>query len=477
MNLELNRSGLWLVALAALLPRLLLALYAPSPAGDWKAYSTVADNVLLNHCVSLSDPASAACVPHWGGNQLPGYPWFMALVWSFLPRGLSAIVISQSLLITVSTVYLARHAAALFPNRRWALAAALLMALSPLLVPLARVSLPDALAVAAAQWVLAELVRSHLQARLRVVPLALASIVAVFLRYDSFLLALPIALTGIALHGPGEAFKRGLVLALIVALPLGMWWGRSITAGLGMYPMPYTLPSGGAPPMGYISWGKTWAVDQYQAPLWVYAVYTRLYETIDIDPKIHHNDAERRRVEALVAELRDYQNKPFPPHIDAAFAEIAAQRRAAGPWRYWLVLPLKRAAALWFSLRNSAAWPVSLRLARSEKAAGLSRFVEIALANPGPALVKLGTAAYRLVLPLAALALWVLAWHNRWRLEAWLLASALALALGRTLFMATLLMTEPRYVVEAIPFLELAVAVALARLGRERPEQVVREVS
>jgi hypothetical protein len=53
----------------------------------------------------------------------------------------------------------------------------------------------------------------------------------------------------------------------------------------------------------------------------------------------------------------------------------------------------------------------------------------------------------------------------------------LALALGRTLFMATLLMTEPRYVVEAIPFLELAVAVALARLGRERPEQVVREVS
>ncbi len=461
MNTNLGRSELWLIALAALLPRLSLAVFAPAGAGDWGTYSVVANNVLLNQCVSLSDPASAACLPHWGGNQLPGYPWFMALVWSVFPRGLGSIVIAQAALTTLSTVYLARHAAPLFPNRRWALTAGLLLALSPLVVPLTRVGLPDALAVAATQWVLAELVRSHCEARLRVGPLAMALIAAVFLRYDSVFLALPIALTGIAVHGLTEAFKRGLVLALIVAIPLGIWWGRSVAAGLDTFPKPY----GGAPPMGYISWGKTWAVDQYQGPSWAYVIGTKYYDHIDIDPKIYRNDDERRRVESLVAELKGHTKKPFPPHIDAAFAEIAAERRAAEPWRYWVVLPLKRAAALWFSPRNSAAWPVSLRLAPTETAANWSRLVEITLANPGSALVKLGTAAYRLVLPLAALALLALAWRKRWRLEVWLLANALTLALARTLFMAAMLLTEPRYVVETMPFLELAAVAALARLG------------
>ena len=305
------------------------------------------------------------------------------------------------------------------------------------------------------------LVRSHCEARLRVGPLAMALIAAVFLRYDSVFLALPIALTGIAVHGLTEAFKRGLVLALIVAIPLGIWWGRSVAAGLDTFPKPY----GGAPPMGYISWGKTWAVDQYQGPSWAYVITTKYYDHIDIDPKIYRNDDERRRVESLVAELKGHTKKPFPPHIDAAFAEIAAERRAAEPWRYWVVLPLKRAAALWFSPRNSAAWPVSLRLAPTETAANWSRLVEITLANPGSALVKLGTAAYRLVLPLAALALLALAWRKRWRLEVWLLANALTLALARTLFMAAMLLTEPRYVVETMPFLELAAVAALARLG------------
>jgi hypothetical protein len=168
----------------------------------------------------------------------------------------------------------------------------------------------------------------------------------------------------------------------------------------------------------------------------------------------------------LVAELQSgYEQKAFPDHIDKAFASLAAERRAAEPWQYWLILPLRRAATLWFSPRNSAAWPVSLETVRKEGLPSRSRLVEIALANPVATLVKLSTAAYRLALPLVALVL--LVWLRRRPLQAWLLGSALAYVVATTIFHAALLMTEPRYVVETIPFLELALLASLAR-GIER---------
>ncbi|MDA1100675.1 MAG: glycosyltransferase family 39 protein [Proteobacteria bacterium] len=467
MTAMLDRSDLCLIAAAALIPRLLLVIFAPAMTGDWTVYQTVAENILNNHCVSLSDPASGACIPHWGGNQLPGLPWFIAAVWSVFPRDWMWVGIAQSLAIVFSTVYLAKNVAPLFPNRRWARAAGLLAALSPLVVPWARFSLPETLALAATQWIVAELVRSYLEGRLRVVPLAIASAIALFLRYDSALLAVPIASTGIVIHGPREALRRGLMLLLMTAVPLGIWWIRSIAVGLEPYPKPYSLQSGGAAPMGYIAWGKTWAVDQYQAPSWVYAVFTQRYSSINIAPDVYRSEAERRRVESLIAELKaGYNLKPFPSHIDDAFAEIAAKRRAAEPLQYWLVLPSRRAAALWFSPRNSAAWPVSLNTVRIEGLPSRSRLVEIALANPVATIVKLTTAAYRVALPLVALALLCRLWRQRRRrLEVWLLANALAYAAVSTIFHAALLMTEPRYVVATMPFLELALLASLARRG------------
>jgi hypothetical protein len=464
----LRQGDLWLIAAAALIPRLLLVYLAPAMAGDWTVYQTVADNILTNQCVSLSDPTGGACIPHWGGNQLPGLPWFIAGVWSIFPHEWIWVGIAQSLAIVLSTVYLAKTVAPLFPRRRWALTAGLLAALSPLVLPWARFTLPETLALAATQWILAELVRSYLEGRLRIAPLAAASAIAMFLRYDSCLLAVPIAITGIVIHGPREAMRRGLILMLITAIPLGIWWARSVAAGLGPYPKPYPLQSGGAPPMGYIAWGKTWAVDQYQAPSWVYAVFTQLYSTINIDPHVYRSNKEREKVEKLITELKaEYELKPFPNHIDTAFAELAVERRADEPLQYWLVLPLRRAAALWVNPRNSAAWPVSLNTVRDEGLPHSSRLVEIAMSNPGATFVKLGTAAYRLAIPLAALFLLLGMRRLRRQPEAWLLFSALAYSAASTVFHAALLMTEPRYIVATMPFFELAIMVCLARRKRQ----------
>lgn len=61
----LGRHPFLFVFLAAVVPRVLLGLFAPDDGLDWPiVYRIVADNIYLNHCVSQSPPLSAACAPH-----------------------------------------------------------------------------------------------------------------------------------------------------------------------------------------------------------------------------------------------------------------------------------------------------------------------------------------------------------------------------------------------------------------------------
>src|SRR5688572_23607119 len=83
----------------ALLPRLLLILFTPATEGDGDVYGLVAENILRNGCVSMSDPTTAACIPHWGGNQPPGYPLMIALAWGLSGHAPIAPLVLQSLLM------------------------------------------------------------------------------------------------------------------------------------------------------------------------------------------------------------------------------------------------------------------------------------------------------------------------------------------------------------------------------------------
>ncbi|MBT5399653.1 hypothetical protein HOL24_03820, partial [bacterium] len=62
----------------AIFTRLIFVFFFPDGGGDWDIYSTVAENILNGCGVSLSNPESGECVPHFGGNQLPGFPAFVA---------------------------------------------------------------------------------------------------------------------------------------------------------------------------------------------------------------------------------------------------------------------------------------------------------------------------------------------------------------------------------------------------------------
>lgn len=141
------------------------------------------------------------------------------------------------------------------------------------------------------------------------------------------------------------------------------------------------------------------------------------------------------------------------PEIDAGFAQIARERIARQPLRYYVMLPLRRAHSLWFNT-HSEHYPFQGELL------------------PLNALDPLRHQQYWLPL-FAGLTLlytllglaggWFL-WRTRdFVARQWLLLAALMIFL-RLGFFATLENPEPRYVVESFPFLSILGGIALTRI-------------
>jgi 4-amino-4-deoxy-L-arabinose transferase-like glycosyltransferase len=469
---------------AALAARLAFIYGAPALGGDWDIYQRVALNMLRGCGVSLSDPAGEACVPHFGGNQLPGYPAFVALGFALAGPSEAALRVLQALLGTAAIGYLMLAVRRLTASDAMALAAGLVLALSPLAVAWPRFLVTEALALASTTWVLAELIRSLAERRLRVVPLALALAVAIFLRTDSVLLAAPVALAGFMVERPAETIRHGALLALLVALPLAAWTARNVAVGLpSLMPPPMTMPDGSRAPVGYLAWGRTWLADEYQRAGWGYPVNRFAYANIAIDAAAYDDAAERSRVEALLAALRRHGGRAFPVEIDDAFQALADERTARAPLRTWLWLPLRRAWWLWTNPFSSHGWPTELPASTTDAArlgmaaGGLRGVLALARAHPGIALGKALTAAYKYALVLSFIAAVVLAAGRRLgpaRPVVWIAA---AYVVARTAFFAWTATVETRYLVEAVPLMEVAVALAALALWRRAPAPLRRSAS
>jgi hypothetical protein len=462
--------GVVTIGVVAAAVRAIVGVVWPETSGDWDNYQKVALNILWNQCVSLSDPASGACIPHWGGNQLPGFPAFVASVWFFFPARWWTIAVAHSVVFGIASAYLCSALRRWPCTARAAFLAGTIVAISPLTVPWARFTLTETLTLSATIWVLAELVRSLHERRLRVLPLAAASVLAIFFRYDSGLLAIPIAIVGFWIHRPIEAVRRGTIIALLTCLPLLAWSARCYAQGIGFLPPVFFSGLGTPFPHGYFAWGRLWATDQYEAPAWAYAMHTGEYQSIRIPSYAYRSEEERDRVTRLLTQLAAFEGQGFPPDIDHAFAQLADERRQTMSWLDIAVLLTRRAYNFWWNPRNSSGWPVSIGL-------GVGRPIDntpmqLVLAYPARAAVKGMTALYRAVLGLGLLVLTLgLAGGSGGTLRA-LLTAVVGLVVVRTIFLSWGLFLESRYLIPIIPMLETCCVVGgvhmLNNLGRTK---------
>jgi hypothetical protein len=142
------------------------------------------------------------------------------------------------------------------------------------------------------------------------------------------------------------------------------------------------------------------------------------------------------------------------PDIDAGFAQIARQRIAHAPLRYYVWLPIKRAIALWF-VPHAQYYPFEGELFPLEEM-DHENYQDFWLP-----IFFLLTWTYTIVGVAGACFLWKTDRIARRDAIRWLLLAAF-LILPRWIYMATLEHTEPRYVVEFFPFLSVLGGIAIS---------------
>lgn len=428
--------------------------------GDSHLYAVVAENILRHGCVSLSPPQGGLCLPHWGGNQLPAYPFFMAVVWWFTGPSHGAIALTQSFLFATAAGYLAWQIRAAGLSVLTALAIGLIVGLSPSALGFARAVLTEELAAAAALWLLAALVRSHRQGRLCVWEVGLSCLVGFFLRYDFALFAVPVAVAGLMLHAWPAALMRGLAIALIVALPSAAWTARNAVAGLSPLPPFGLTPDGRELPQGALAWMGTWVKDQYQLSNTVWPLVTQDYSAISIPTAV----LQQSLIGGEIEQLRGLSPASrISPDLDRLFAAEASRIVREQPFEQFLFLPLRRLAGMWFNPRNGMLIPPDIDSAQRTAINALIAQRDFAALLSEHALA-LSVRAYANAWRLGAAALCLLAlpllWRRRHTVAGFVALLALTAVATRSLVFSQTLLVETRYLTTGLVWLDAAVLCA-----------------
>ena len=471
----------FLIAIIAMALCLFFIFVFPNSVGDGTIYMLVANNILNGCGVSMSELGGEACIPHFGGNQGPGYPAFIALIWSFSGHSNLAVRLVQATLYVISIIYLVHALRHHTKSLNQALVVGFILAVSPLHMAWSRFILTETLTLAGTLWVFAELVKSFDNCKLRVFPIGLALIAATFIRLDAILLVIPIALTAFMIHRPFEAFKRGLVISLVLAIPWFGWLARNAHVGLDNIFKPVIVEIFEESP-GIFNWTRTWSTTQYSSNAVHYPVYNLAYDEIRINNKAYSSQEEMKAVNALIKELQNFINKPFPKHIDNQFAVLAENRKFEQPFKFFFIVPMKRIINFWFYFNAGYGWPeFGNRLSAQDRLdlseGGYVKKLQLVKDYPIIATGRIITQIWKLLLYLGfGLSLW-LTFKNKALRHRKLVFLVLSFIVVRSYLAGYMNIVEARYSIMQMPLIELMVALVFTEaLSNWRANRVVLSV-
>jgi 4-amino-4-deoxy-L-arabinose transferase-like glycosyltransferase len=465
-----QRGRRWIIAVLLLLAgialRAVFIRFHDEFVGDSLIYADLAHNLFWHHIYGVTEAGS---VIRQTLIRLPGYPIFLGACFVlFGDQNFIAVVWVQALFSLVECCLLAVLASRLM-GKRAGLIALGLAALCPFTSNYVAAALTETLSlfcITLALFSLERWMRARQQGRpwnIWLLPLGFASAYAVLVRPDQALLPMVVvpAMLWVSFRGgEGGVVKRSLpaaVVAMIIALPLLVWGTRNWRVFHVVQPLAprYATDPGEPISYGFQRWYRTWAID-FKSTLDVYWTYDGSPLALtDLPPRAFDNAAQRTETERIYAQYNEVT--AANPESDAAFAKLAAERVAAHPFRYYVVLPLARLADMWLCPRVEL---MDLPLdwwhwRRHPKRSAFSLFYASL------------DAAY---LVLAGIGLW------RWRQLRWSGYSALACAmvafvLLRCVLLATIDNSEPRYTLECFPIVILLAAFALSRQHPEQPPE------
>lgn len=450
---------------AGLILRLLFLLHHPRWVGDTMVYADLAQNMLAHHSFGFST----------GGLQptlirLPGYPAFLAACFTlFGNANYLAVVLVQIALDLLGCLLLGSIASRLW-SPRTGLITLWLAALCPFTANYTAAVLTETLSIFCVTLALFALdrwsatltlgapssptalssakVRSQLAWPLLI---GFACAFAVLIRPDQGLLAAAIipAMLYLSFRSPAQSLSSRLLPAatasLVVLLPLLLWGVRNYRVFHVIQPLAprYANDPGETVPFGFMRWYRTWGID-FESTFDTYWAYDGAPIDIrNLPARAFDSPAQRTATASLLAQYNINQSET--PAFDDAFTRLAAQRVAAHPFRYYLVLPIARVANMWLRPRTELL-PIPIPWWQFTRPAASLFAIAFALLD----------AAY---LALALIGL-IRSRRTLWRTHPAILIAALAFVALRCALLLTLDNSEPRYTLECFPVVILLAAAA-----------------
>jgi hypothetical protein len=449
--------------------------------GDSLLYGDIAKN-WLNHGV-FGVTTAADPVPTW--IRLPGYPAFLAAIWAVAGvEHYTAVLIAQLFIDVVACFVVADLARRIVPpsqfaptgEGQWRAAktAFLLTALCPFIAIFTASPLSETLAIFCAAVALDAAAAGFddlPQGRLRAwIVCGIAMAVGILLRPDGgIILAALGAWMGWhllkamrrawnAAHGPnqnGRLLARnivlaGVIVAVIALLPLIPWTIRNWRDFHQFQPLAPRYANAPDEPVnyGYQRWTKTWMVD--------YVSVTEVYWQIGDQPidvgllpdRAFDSPQERERTAAIFAAYNDQGQ--WTQEMDASLDQIAKERIARAPLRYYVWLPAARIADMWLRPRTELTRLNDRWWQYADDPTGAAWGTTLGVIN----LLFILTAVYAVVTRRK---------HLRF------LGLLLTFVVLRSLFLGSLENPEPRYTLECYPVVLALAAIALTRMREKRP--------
>lgn len=435
--LRRNKLFFLLLALAALAIRLFFVFRFPVVQGDAFIYGDIAKNWLNHGIYGISDQGIVRPTL----IRLPGYPAFLAIIFSiFGQEHYRAVLIVQALIDTNTCLAISALALEVM-NARAARIAYLLACLCPFTANYTAAPLTETLAIFCTTHALYYGVRGLKALNADRPGVALWAIsgfwiaAGIYIRPDNgiVLAALGLGLL-VFLFKPlqrRKAILAGILLALVSLAPLIPWTVRNWRTFHLFQPLAprYANDPGEFVPTGFNHWAKTWIADYVS----VEEVYWHVSgEPLDIDSLPQRAFDSRLQYDQIDELIADYNQQLYvDDDLDKRFEALAHERINHKPLRYFVWLPFLRVADMWLRPRTELL-PVDARWWEFSEHRGETLFAVV-------------WAGINLFLLLAALRGWLM---QGWGLYGFVL---IAFMIIRSAFLCTLENPEPRYVLECFP--------------------------
>jgi hypothetical protein len=191
-------------------------------------------------------------------------------------------------------------------------------------------------------------------------------------------------------------------------------------------------------PYGFMAWEKTWLFRVKDCYLVPWKLNGEEINLDDIPRRAFDTPEEKERVAALLEQYNE--DVSLSPEEDAAFGQLARERRARHPLRTYLWLPAARAFTIWFTPRIELL-PFSGDVFPLKEAWQDDRIDQ-----------SVTVGFFLLNVLYVALAAWGAGRLSGENSKLWLaVAFLVGYMLLRTAFLTTLETPEPRYVLECFP--------------------------